>query len=107
MRLILLDTSLSGVSPSTPYVARPVKNLRELITSEPAARRLLAAHVQSSLGNGAAYVALLLIAFERFHSPLAVSAVLLCEFVPMLMLGAVMGALADRWSRKSILVAAD
>jgi MFS family permease len=84
-----------------------MKNLRELITHEPAARRLLAAHVQSSLGNGAAYVALLLIAYERFHSPLAVSAVLLCEFVPMLLLGAVMGALADRWSRKAILVLAD
>jgi MFS family permease len=84
-----------------------MKNLRELITREPAARRLLAAHVQSSLGNGAAYVALLLIAYERFHSPLAVSAVLLCEFVPMLLLGAVMGALADRWSRKAILVLAD
>jgi MFS family permease len=84
-----------------------MKNLRELITHEPAARRLLAAHVQSSLGNGAAYVALLLIAYERFHSPLAVSAVLLCEFVPMLLLGAVMGAVADRCSRKAILVSAD
>lgn len=84
-----------------------MKNLRELITSEPAARRLLIAHIQSSLGTGAAYVALLLTAFERFHSPLAVSAILLCEFVPMLLLGALLGAAADRWSRKLILVIAD
>ena len=71
-----------------------MKNLRELFTHERAARPLLIAHVQSSLGSGAAYVALLLIAYERFHSALAVSAILLCEFVPMLLLGAVMGAAA-------------
>ena len=84
-----------------------MKNLRELITSEPAARRLLIAHIQSSLGTGAAYVALMILAYERFESPLAVSAVLLCEFVPMLLLGAVMGAVADRWPRRAILVTAD
>lgn len=84
-----------------------MKNLRELFTHERAARPLLLAHVQSSLGSGAAYVALLLIAYERFHSALAVSAILLCEFVPMLLLGAVMGAAADRWSRRTILIGAD
>src|SRR3954465_3558385 len=84
-----------------------MKNLRELFTHERAARPLLLAHVQSSLGSGAAYVALLLIAYERFHSALAVSAILLCEFVPMLLLGAVMGAAADRWPRRTILIGAD
>ncbi len=84
-----------------------MKNLRELFTHERAARPLLLAHVQSSLGSGAAYVALLLIAYERFHSALAVSAILLCEFVPMLLLGAIMGAAADRWSRRTILIGAD
>jgi MFS family permease len=84
-----------------------MKNLRELFTHERAARPLLIAHVQSSLGSGAAYVALLLIAYERFHSALAVSAILLCEFVPMLLLGAVMGAAADRWPRRTILIGAD
>src|SRR4051812_18728745 len=82
-------------------------NLRLLFTAEPAARRLLAAHIQSSLGTGAAYVALLVIAFERFHSAFAVSAVLLCELVPSLVLGALLGAAADRWSRRTILVTAD
>jgi MFS family permease len=84
-----------------------MRNLRELFTHERAARPLLVAHVQSSLGSGAAYVALLLIAYERFHSALAVSAILLCEFVPALLLGAVMGAAADRWSRRTIMIAAD
>src|SRR4051794_11624443 len=40
-----------------------MKQLRELISAEPGARRLLAAHAQSSLGTGAAYVALLVIAY--------------------------------------------
>lgn len=84
-----------------------MKHLRELIAAEPAARRLLVAQVQSALGTGAAYVALLVIAFERFHSPLAVSAILLCEFLPAVLFGAVLGALADRWPRRAILVSAD
>jgi MFS family permease len=84
-----------------------MKHLRDLIAAEPAARRLLVAQVQSALGTGAAYVALLVIAFERFDSPLAVSAILLCELLPVLLLGAVLGALADRWPRRAILVSAD
>ena len=84
-----------------------MKELRHLISSEPRARRLLAAHAQSSLGTGAAYVALLVVAFDRFRSPFAVSAILLCELLPAMTLGALLGAAADRWSKKAILVAAD
>jgi MFS family permease len=84
-----------------------MKTLRPLIAAEPRARRLLAAHAQSSLGTGAAYVALLLVAFDRFHSPFAVTAILLCELLPSIALGALLGAAADRFSRKAILVGAD
>ena len=84
-----------------------MKSLRTLLSSEPRARRLLLAHAQSSLGTGAAYVALLLVAYERFHSPFAVSVVLLCELAPAMLLAPLLGALADRWSRKHLLVAAD
>ena len=84
-----------------------MRNFRDLITAEPRARRLLAAHVQSSLGTGAAYVALLVVAYERFESPFAVSAILLSEILPAILLGAVFGAAADRWSRRTLLVAAD
>lgn len=84
-----------------------MKPLRALLAAEPAARRLLVAQIQSALGTGAAYVALLVIAFERFHSPLAVSAILLCEFLPSVLFGAVLGALADRWPRRALLVGAD
>ena len=84
-----------------------MKHLRDLLAAEPAARRLLVAQVQSALGTGAAYVALLVIAFERFGSPLAVSAILLCELLPAVLFGAVLGALADRWPRRAILVSSD
>ena len=84
-----------------------MKTFRQLITSERRARPLLLAHAQSSLGTGAAYVALLLVAYERFGSAFAVSAILLCELLPSVALGAVLGAAADRWSRRTILVVAD
>ncbi|MDP9400230.1 MAG: MFS transporter [Actinomycetota bacterium] len=59
------------------------------------------------MGTGAAYVALLVVAAERFRSPLAVTLVLLCELAPAMALGPVLGALADRWPRRALLVGAD
>ncbi len=79
----------------------------ELLREERGVRRLAAAHAQSMLGTGAGYVALLIIAYDRFHSAWAVSAVLLCELLPAMLLGAVIGAAGDRWSRKKLLVAGD
>jgi MFS family permease len=62
---------------------------------------------QSALGSGAAYVALLVIAYERFNSPWAIGLILLADLVPAMLLGPVFGAAADRWSRRSCLVVAD
>jgi MFS family permease len=62
---------------------------------------------QSALGTGAAYVALLLIAYDRFHSPWGISLVLLADLLPAMLLGPVFGAAADRWSRKWCAVGAD
>jgi MFS family permease len=62
---------------------------------------------QSSLGTGAAYVALLLIALQRFDSPWAVGLVLLADLLPAMLLGPLLGAAADRWSRKRCAVVAD
>jgi MFS family permease len=78
-----------------------------LLRAEPRARLFFAALAQSSLGTGAAYVALLVIAYERFHSPWAISLVLLADFMPVMLLGPVFGAAADRWSRRWCAVAAD
>jgi len=78
-----------------------------LLRSEPRARLFFAALAQSSLGTGAAYVALLVIAYERFRSPWAISLVLLADFVPAMLLGPVLGAAVDRWSRRWCAVVAD
>ena len=94
-------------APLAPFPPVAMSNLRTVLSTEPRARRLLAAHAQSSLGTGAAYVALLLVAYERFESPFAVSAILLCELAPAILLAPLLGAAADRWSPKRILVAAD
>ena len=62
---------------------------------------------QSALGTGAAYVALLLVALDRFDSPWAIGLVLLADVVPSMFLGPLFGAAADRWSRRACAVVAD
>lgn len=78
-----------------------------LLRLEPRARAFFAVLAQSSLGTGAAYVALLLIAYERFRSPWAIGLVLLADLLPGMVLGPILGAAADRWSRRSCAVVAD
>jgi MFS family permease len=78
-----------------------------LLRTEPRARVFFAALAQSSLGTGAAYVGLLVVAYERFHSPWAISLVLLADFVPSMFLGPLFGAIADRWARRWCVVTAD
>jgi MFS family permease len=84
-----------------------MKAALDLLKTERRARVFFAAHIQSAFGTGAGYVALLLIAYERFHSPWAITAILLAEFLPGMLLGPFVGAAADRWSRKALLVGAD
>jgi predicted MFS family arabinose efflux permease len=79
----------------------------DLFAREPRARWFFAALLQSTLGTGAAYVALLLIAYDRWHSPWAITLILLAELLPAMLLGPIFGAAADRWSRKWCVVAAD
>jgi MFS family permease len=70
-------------------------------------RRFFAAFFQSQIGTGAAYVALLLVAYHRLHSGWAISLVLLGEFLPGIVLSPVFGSLADRVSRRRLVVAGD
>jgi MFS family permease len=78
-----------------------------LLRGERQARRFFAAHTQSSLGSGAAYVALLLLAYHRFHSPWAITLVLLADFLPAIALGPLLGAAVDRFGRRRCAVIAD
>jgi MFS family permease len=84
-----------------------VARLADLFRSEPRARSFFLLLTQSSLGTGAAYVALLLVAYDRFRSPWAISLVLVADLVPPMLLGPVFGAAADRWSRRTCAVVAD
>ena len=81
--------------------------LADLFRSEPRARSFFLLLTQSSLGTGAAYVALLLVAYDRFRSPWAISLVLVADLVPPMLLGPVFGAAADRWSRRTCAIVAD
>ena len=79
---------------------------REALAETPA-RRFFAAHAQSCLGTGLAYVALPLLAYERFDSAWAVSAVLLPDLLPAIVLGPVLGALVDRIGWRACATIAD
>ena len=84
-----------------------MSDVLRLLRAEPRARLFFLALTQSALGTGAAYVALLLIAYDRFRSPWAISLVLLADLLPAMLLGPVFGAAADRWSRKWCAVGGD
>lgn len=70
-------------------------------------RRFFIAHLQSELGTGAAYVALMLVAYHRVHSGWAIALVLLADFLPGIALGAALGAVADRLPRRRLMIGAD
>jgi MFS family permease len=84
-----------------------VREAIRLLSKERDARLFFAALLQSSVGTGAGYVALLLIAYERYRSPWAISLILLADFLPVMVLGPLFGAAADRWSRRWCVVLAD
>jgi MFS family permease len=81
--------------------------LLELLKSSSLVRRFFAAYLQSELGTGAAYVALVLVAYHRLHSGWAIALVLLADFLPGIAFSAPFGALADRLPRRRLVVGAD
>jgi MFS family permease len=79
----------------------------DLLRHERVARAYYAVLAQSALGNGAGYIALLVVAYDRFNSAWAISLILLADLLPAMLLGPVFGAAADRWSRRRCLIVAD
>jgi len=79
----------------------------DMLRGTPAARRFFLAYAQSALGSGVGYVALILVAYQRFHSGFAVAAVLGAGVVPLMVLGPMLGGAADRLPRRACLVGAD
>lgn len=84
-----------------------MSDLLGVLRHETRARWFLLASVQSSIGSGAALVALAVIAYARLHSPWAITLVLLADFLPAMLLGPIFGAAADRWSRRGCAIVAD
>ena len=81
--------------------------MAELLRSNRSLRRLLGAWAQSCLGTGAGYVALLLLTYRYLHTSWAIAAVLLVDFVPVIVFGSVFGVLADRYSKRLLIVVAN
>lgn len=79
----------------------------DLLRHERVARVYYAVLAQSALGNGAGYIALLVVAYERFHSAWAISLILVADLVPAGLFGPILGAAADRWSRRNCLIVSD
>src|SRR3954451_19803622 len=84
-----------------------MSSILELLRARPAARRFFLAQLQSSLGTGIGYVALVLVAYERFHSSWAVAAVLIADLLPLMAMGPLLGGVADRMPRRDCPVAGD
>jgi MFS family permease len=78
-----------------------------MLRSNPSLRRLLAAWAQSCLGTGAGYVALLLLTYRYLHTSWAIAAVLLADFLPAIAFSSWFGALADRYSKRLLIVTAN
>jgi MFS family permease len=80
--------------------------LRAALADAPS-RRFFLAHAQSCLGSGLAYVALPLLAWDRFGSAWAIVAVLLPDLLPAIVLGPLLGALVDRVGWRACSIASD
>ena len=70
-------------------------------------RLLFLATLASSIGTWLALVALVIDVYDRTGSAAWVSALLLVEFAPLVVIGLMVGPLLDRFSRRLVLVVAD
>ena len=70
-------------------------------------RPFFLAHAQGAIGDGAGYVALLLLAYDRFGSAWAATALALADFGPAMLLGPLLGSLVDRYGRLRSAIVSD
>ena len=78
-----------------------------LLGREPSFRSLFLATLGSGLGTWLALVALQIDVLRRTHSPIWMSALLIADILPMLLVGLVAAPLVDRLSRRSLMIGAD
>jgi len=70
-------------------------------------RPFFVAQAQGAIGDGAGYVALLLLAYDRLGSAWAATALTLADFGPAMLLGPLLGALVDRHGRLRSAIVSD
>ena len=78
-----------------------------LLRRRPELRRLFAAHAVSRAGDAFNSVALVVLVYQLTGSGLGVAATVAFEVAPVLLLGPVAGLVADRFPRRTVMVAAD
>jgi MFS family permease len=78
-----------------------------LLGREPGFRSLFLATLGSGVGTWLALVALQIDVLRRTHSPLWMSALLIADILPTLLVGLLAGPLVDRLSRRGLMIGAD
>jgi len=78
-----------------------------LLGREPGFRSLFLATLGSGLGTWLALVALQIDVLRRTHSPLWMSALLIADILPTLLVGILAAPLVDRLSRRGLMIGAD
>ena len=84
-----------------------VRRQREVLRASASFRSLFGSTVISGLGTWLAVIALSVDVFDRTRSGVWVAALLIADFLPVVLIGLLLGPLVDRLSRKRLLVGAD
>src|SRR5205807_1010922 len=79
----------------------------DLFGRAPSFRTLFLAALASGLGTWLAFVALTIDVWDRTHSGTWVSALLIADFLPSIVVGLVLAPVVDRLSRKYLMIGAD
>ncbi|HVM17887.1 MAG TPA: MFS transporter [Gaiellaceae bacterium] len=79
----------------------------ELLKDAPSFRLLFFATLGSGLGTMLAVIALMVDVFDRTRSGTWVAALLIADFLPMLVIGLLLGPLVDRFSRRRLMIVSD
>jgi MFS family permease len=85
----------------------PIGRRLGLLGREPSFRSLFLATLGSGLGTWLALVALQIDVLRRTHSPLWMSALLIADILPTLVVGLLAAPLVDRLSRRGLMIGAD
>jgi MFS family permease len=87
--------------------SQPLGRRFGLLGREPSFRSLFLATLGSGLGTWLALVALQIDVLRRTHSPLWMSALLIADILPTLLVGLLAAPLVDRLSRRGLMIGAD